>query len=87
MRPGASAAPFDFAAARAELESKWPERTFRDVDITSYALYPSVFREWVQFKEEFGRLAILPTRVFLEPMAVGEEATVEIEHGKVRSHS
>ena len=82
-RPGASAAPFDFPGARAELEANWPERTFRDVDVTSYALYPSVFREWVQFKEEFGRLAILPTRVFLEPMVVGEEVTVEIEHGKV----
>ena len=81
-RPGAELEPFDFDAERASLEAKWPNRTFRDVDIMSSALYPAVFADWTDYREQYGDVEIIPTRLFLEPMRIGEEVAVEIQHGK-----
>ncbi len=48
----------------------------------SAALYPDVFRAFREFRTEFGDVSVLPTRLFLAPMEIGEEITVDIEKGK-----
>lgn len=81
-RPGAEMPDFDFEGERARLEAKWPNTAFRDVDVTSSALYPAVFEDWVNYREQYGNVDKLPTRLFLEPLRIGEEVSVEIQHGK-----
>ena len=45
-------------------------------------MYPDVFVEYAQFKEEFGPVTGLPTRAFLVGPDIGEEFEIEIEKGK-----
>ncbi len=81
-RPGASLPPLDFAALRRELEADHAPVAIRDVDVMSAALYPDVFREYRELRTSFGDVSVLPTRVFLSPMSIGEEISVDIEKGK-----
>jgi pyruvate carboxylase len=81
-RPGASLPPLDFAAIEAKLAKEWGDRV-RDVDVLSAALYPKVFSEYMEFRETFSDVSVLPTRRYLAPMAIGEEIGVEIEKGKM----
>ena len=48
----------------------------------SAALYPDVFKDYMIFKEEFGPVQGLPTRLFFVGPEVGEEFEVQIETGK-----
>jgi len=48
----------------------------------SYCMYPDVFLEYANFREEFGPVAGLPTRAFFVGSDVGEEFEIEIETGK-----
>ncbi|RMG99652.1 MAG: pyruvate carboxylase [Deltaproteobacteria bacterium] len=81
-RPGASLPPFDFDGHRAELVERFGER-IRDVDVISSALYPEVFREYMEAREKYSDLSVVPTRAFLAPLVPGEEIQVEIERGKI----
>jgi pyruvate carboxylase len=48
-------------------------------DVLSAALYPSVFREYQDFRIKFGdQVARLPTRAFLTPLKEDEEITVAL---------
>ncbi|ODQ63924.1 pyruvate carboxylase [Nadsonia fulvescens var. elongata DSM 6958] len=80
-RPGKSLAPVDFAAVRADLESKFGNIT--ECDIASYNMYPKVFEDYRKFTSKFGDLSVLPTKYFLTPPALQEEFQVQIEKGKV----
>lgn len=51
----------------------------RDVDVISAALYPKVFNDYMVFKEEYGPVEGLPTRLFFTGPELGEEFQVEIE--------
>jgi pyruvate carboxylase len=73
-RPGASLAPFDFDKLEAELKEKHPYSTYRDV--MSAALYPQVTDEYLTFRESFGPVDKLDTRIFLTGPKVGEEFEV-----------
>src|SRR5690606_23620790 len=81
-RPGAVMPPLDFEALRRELESEHPNDRVRDVDVMSAALYPAVFREYRAHRARYGDVSVLPTRLFLSPMEIGEEVAVDIERGK-----
>ncbi len=81
-RPGATLPPFDFEAERAELVDRFGPR-IRPVDVLSSALYPEVFRAYMQARERYSDLSVVPTRAFLAPLASGEEIQVEIERGKI----
>lgn len=79
-RPGASLPPFDFGKLKTELQERHPEATDRDV--MSAALYPQVTEDYLTFRESFGPVDKLDTRIFLTGPKVGEEFEVTIEKGK-----
>eukprot|EP00510_Aplanochytrium_minuta_P002078 CAMPEP_0184028624 /NCGR_PEP_ID=MMETSP0954-20121128/14951_1 /TAXON_ID=627963 /ORGANISM="Aplanochytrium sp, Strain PBS07" /LENGTH=1143 /DNA_ID=CAMNT_0026313503 /DNA_START=209 /DNA_END=3637 /DNA_ORIENTATION=- len=81
-RPGAEMDPYDFDAAKAELQAQWPQFEISDFDVISHALYPKVFNGYLEFKEKHGDISIVPTRQFLVGMEIDEEITIEISHGK-----
>ncbi|XP_035732054.1 pyruvate carboxylase, mitochondrial-like isoform X1 [Vespa mandarinia] len=79
-RPGENLAPLDFANLKKELQEIYPHVTEKDV--MSAALYPSVTNDYLNFKEKFGPVDKLETRIFLTGPKVGEEFDVTIEKGK-----
>ncbi|OMJ21268.1 Pyruvate carboxylase [Smittium culicis] len=81
-RPGESMEPFDFVKLKAELEERWGAGKIRKVDLLSAALYPTVFEDFMEFKEKFGDLSYLETPHFLLPLEIDEEIEVEISRGK-----
>lgn len=79
-RPGASLPPLDFDVLKKELKESHPHVSERDV--MSAALYPKVTEDYLSFKEKFGPVDKLETRIFLTGPKVGEVFDVTIEKGK-----
>uniref|UniRef100_A0A1W7R9W0 Pyruvate carboxylase n=1 Tax=Hadrurus spadix TaxID=141984 RepID=A0A1W7R9W0_9SCOR len=79
-RPGESLPKLNFDALKAEIVEKYGR--LRDVDVMSAAIYPKVSKEFFQFREEFGPVDLLGTRIFLVGPKVGDEFEVDIERGK-----
>lgn len=79
-RPGASLPPLDLDALGADLRTRFPHASERDV--MSAALYPQVTEDFLRFQKQFGPVDKLDTRVFLTGPKVGEEFEVAIERGK-----
>lgn len=79
-RPGASLPPLDFDKLKEELKEDFPKVSDRDV--MSAALYPAVTRDFMNFREEYGPVDKLDTRMFLTGPKVGEEFEVTIAKGK-----
>jgi len=80
-RPGADMPPVDFEALQKELEEKHG-RKLRDVDAMSSAMFPKEFDNFEQFRQLYGPVDKLNTRVFLTGLETAEETNVEIEQGK-----
>ena len=82
-RPGEGLADEDFNKIRGDLESefKHSRREFSDLDAVSAALYPDVFRDFIRFRDEYGIVRRLPTRIFFTGPKLGEEFEVETERG------
>ncbi|XP_031636722.1 pyruvate carboxylase, mitochondrial isoform X2 [Contarinia nasturtii] len=79
-RPGASLEPFDFKKLTDEIHETWPKAT--EHDVMSAALYPEVTKDYLNFRESYGPVDKLNTRIFLTGPKVGEEFEVTIEKGK-----
>ncbi|KAJ6636261.1 Pyruvate carboxylase, mitochondrial [Pseudolycoriella hygida] len=79
-RPGASLPPLDFDKLRADIRETYPKATDRDV--MSAALYPQVTKDFLNFRDQYGPVDKLDTRIFLTGPKVGEEFEVTIEKGK-----
>ena len=77
-RPGATLPPADFAAetdrVRSILQSQEPTKE----DIASSILYPKVFRNFHEFRGQFGNVSLLPTQVFWFGMLPAEEFIVPV---------
>ncbi|KAL0266786.1 UNVERIFIED_CONTAM: hypothetical protein PYX00_009239 [Menopon gallinae] len=82
-RPGASLTNFDFDALKEKLQKEYPK--VKERDIMSSALYPKVTEDYLKFREQFGPVDKLNTRIFLTGPKVGEEFDVYIEKGKTLS--
>ncbi len=80
-RPGEKLPPFDFNGAKKTLEKKY-DREVTETDVISYALYPQVYEEWINFVDEFGDPSVFDTRSFFYPLKRDQEIEVEIEEGK-----
>ncbi|XP_020618844.1 pyruvate carboxylase, mitochondrial-like, partial [Orbicella faveolata] len=68
---------------KAKLQEDFGEGAIRDEDVLSAALYPKVFNDYMMFRDEFGPVDGLPTRLFFTGPEIGEEFQVAIEPGKV----
>ncbi len=62
-----------------EIERRWK---IRDTDVMSSAMYPAVCREFLDFRDKYGPVEKIATRIFLTGPKVGEEFEVSIEKGK-----
>lgn len=72
--------PLNFNALKEQLKENHPH--INDKDIMSAALYPEVTNDYLSFKEQYGPVDKLETRIFLTGPKVGEEFDVTIEKGK-----
>ena len=81
QRPGAVLPPVDFEEVRKRMDEMNAPTT--DEAVSSYCLYPDVFKQWVSRCEEYGDVSVLDTPTFFFGMTIGEEVDVEIEKGKV----
>ena len=71
----------NFDEIRQELEAKdYGEVT--EQDVISYVLYPKVFDQFMQTKQQYGDLSLLDTPTFFFGMRNGETVEIEIDTGK-----
>lgn len=80
-RAGALMADHDFDAAATRLQDRLGRHPTEDELLTD-ALYPAVFAEYLDFTDQFGSIAELPTPALLYGLEVGEQILIEIEPGK-----
>ena len=80
-RAGLILPPVDWDIAKSELRKTIGcEADFSDV--LSYILYPKVYQDYFEHRSKFSDTSVLPTPIFFHGMAVGEEASFDIEVGK-----
>lgn len=80
-RPGESLPPANLPQIQETLTGMLP-RPVTTKDVLSYALYPKVFTDWVNFIKKYGDLTTLDTPSFFYGLRPGEEIKVDIEPGK-----
>ncbi|MBT9392833.1 pyruvate carboxylase [Hymenobacter sp. NST-14] len=80
-RPNEHLAPIDFEQEKANFQEKFGvEGKFTDV--LSWLLYPKVFEQYWDFRQQYGDASIVPTSVFYYGLQPGEETIIEIARGK-----
>ncbi|KRF97599.1 uncharacterized protein Dwil_GK20962, isoform B [Drosophila willistoni] len=82
-RPGEELEPLDFSKLKEDLKES--HANISDRDVMSAALYPQVTNDYLHFREKFGPVDKLDTRIFLTGPKVGEEFEVSLEKGKTLS--
>ncbi|MDU0371518.1 pyruvate carboxylase [Hymenobacter endophyticus] len=80
-RPNEHLAPINFEAEWQKFEEKFGRRT-SFTDVLSWLLYPKVFEQYWQHREEYGDVSVIPTRVFYYGLQPGEETIIDIARGK-----
>uniref|UniRef100_A0A7R9V6Z0 Pyruvate carboxylase n=1 Tax=Chlamydomonas euryale TaxID=1486919 RepID=A0A7R9V6Z0_9CHLO len=81
-RPGETLPPADLKAIEARLKTKYGAINITEKDVMSYAMYPKVFEEYMDFTLRYSQLVEkLPTRAFLCPLEEDEEVEVELAKG------
>ncbi|MDD2947921.1 MAG: pyruvate carboxylase [Rugosibacter sp.] len=80
-RPGKGLAAVDLDAERLIAE-KTVGRHLNDQDLASWLMYPKVFTEFCTHHSKYGDVSQLPTPVFFNGMAEGDEVSVSIDAGK-----
>lgn len=81
VRPGLLLEPENFDHIRNHLESLM-DREPTEEEITSYALYPSVFEEYVKNFKDYENLWRMGSDVFFHGLNEGETAEIEISEGQ-----
>ncbi len=81
-RPGATLAPQDLDAAKAEVAALIKSSTPSDTDVASWLLYPKVFTDYATHRQQFGDVSQLPSSTFFYGLAEHEELSVDLERGK-----
>ncbi|MDD2620506.1 MAG: pyruvate carboxylase subunit B, partial [Syntrophomonadaceae bacterium] len=81
-RPGELLEPADFDAVKKSLEEKFNIKPSMK-EILSYALYPKVYEEYLEFKKTFGDLSRMNSLVFFNGISEGEVCEVEVDEGKI----
>ena len=81
-RPGELLEPADFDLMNKLLKQRYNINPSMK-DVLSYALYPKVFEEYLEFKKEYGDLSRMNSPVFFDGISQGETCEVEVEEGKI----
>jgi pyruvate carboxylase len=74
-RPGASLEPLDFEKVKKQLIEKFGN-IIDECDVMSYVMFPKVTDGYLEFKEEFGPVTNLDTRVFFIGPKIAESLEV-----------
>eukprot|EP00468_Gymnochlora_sp_CCMP2014_P008839 CAMPEP_0167758164 /NCGR_PEP_ID=MMETSP0110_2-20121227/10321_1 /TAXON_ID=629695 /ORGANISM="Gymnochlora sp., Strain CCMP2014" /LENGTH=106 /DNA_ID=CAMNT_0007644419 /DNA_START=375 /DNA_END=691 /DNA_ORIENTATION=- len=80
-RPGADLEPYDFDSEKRKLQYVHGN-DITDKDVLSAALYPQVFKDYIDFKDVYSTVQNLPTYAYFSPLKVGEEIKVSLRKGK-----
>ncbi|GAB6085695.1 pyruvate carboxylase [Alkaliphilus crotonatoxidans] len=81
-RPGELLEPEDFEGINQHLKNNF-DMTPDMKDILSYALYPKVFEDYLNYRKEYGDLSRMGSDVFFHGLHEGETCEVEIAEGKI----
>ena len=68
--------PVDFDKLKADLREK--HGRVKDVDVMSAALYPKVTDKYLEFKDQYGPVGALDTRLFFVGPKMASEVEVKI---------
>jgi pyruvate carboxylase len=80
-RPNAHMEPIDFDKELKAFKKKFG-KDLGIKDLLSYLLYPKVYQEYYDFREEFGEVSNLPSPAFFYGLKPNEEVMVSIAPGK-----
>lgn len=80
-RPGKTLPPVDFAAVAESLKTLLDREPTRR-EVLSSVMYPGVFKDYAQHRQNYSDTSVLPTPIFFFGMDSGEEFAVDIEPGK-----
>ncbi|KAK3093492.1 hypothetical protein FSP39_016408 [Pinctada imbricata] len=83
-RAGESLPPIDFEGLKESLEERHGN-IIREVDVMSSALYPKVTDDFLEFREKYGPVDALDTKMFFVGPKMAQEVEVTIEKGKTLS--
>jgi pyruvate carboxylase len=72
VRPGLTLPDADFEAIRAEYLQKYPDYKLTDNAVTSAAIYPKVYDDYVKFLREYGDFMDMESDVFFYGLNEGE---------------
>ena len=81
-RPGELLPPVDFDAVRETMRPFMGGDEINMRAMLSYCLYPKVYEEYRQHRNEYGYIARMGSHVFFHGMALGETNQINIEDGK-----
>ncbi|RCW41864.1 MULTISPECIES: pyruvate carboxylase [unclassified Halanaerobium] len=81
VRPGTLLGEFDFKKAEKELKTDY-NRDFDRKDLISCALYPKVYRDYLDYLDDYGDLSHMGSDVYFHALAEGESSEIKIEEGK-----
>jgi pyruvate carboxylase len=82
-RPGSRAEKVSLKLAREEVKAITQRPECSDDDLYAYLMYPQVFKDLINYINEYGHARVLPTPAFFYGLKPGEEISVEIEEGKI----
>lgn len=80
-RAGSYLEPVDFDKIHEYLTSKY-DRTFYNTSYLSYALYPKVYEQYLDYQQLYDDVSKLPSDVYFYGLKEGEEASINIGKGK-----
>ncbi len=81
-RPGELLEPEDFAAIERLLANKYGIKANKKT-ILSYALYPKVYEEYLDYLDEYGDLSRMGSDIYFHGLEEGETSEIEIAEGKI----
>lgn len=81
-RPGELLEPVDFEEIQNLLHHKYNISPSMK-EVLSYALYPKVFEDYLEFKKTYGDLSRMNSSVFFDGLGEGHTCEVEVDDGKM----
>ena len=80
-RPNAHLKPIEFDEAFEKFKEKFGSQ-YEFTDLLSYLFYPKVFKDYHEYRQQFGELHYLPSDVFFFGLKPNEETLIELSPGK-----